>query len=201
MKKNKKDYNEYEYWNKRKYPNNKKQTSATLEKHINYIKVHLADANKILDFGSGIGRTFSAYTPGQIIIGCDISTLYAKKVIKKSKQLGLDFELKHITMEDMARLPYDSKSFDVAVSSQVFLHQKPENIIKIMKELCRIAKKVIVISWMDKKITFDKVSAPAKAKTRHCFNYNYPEICEENGWDIFDIEFWMDKQILFCYKE
>ena len=193
-------YEEYEYWNSRPHPNDTSQPMETMYKHIEYMRDKLSDAEKILDFGPGIGRTFAAYGPGHIIEGCDISTKYRKSVKKKSAALGLDFNFRHLKMNDLIMLPYKERYFDAAVASQVLLHTKPEKIIGIMEELCRVASKVIVVSLMDSSAAYDVPGSTDYDRNKHIFNYNYPQICLSKGWPYSGEERWAEDQVMFCYK-
>jgi len=181
--KNVPDYDEYTYWNKRSYPTTRGMSSKTTQRHIDYIKKHVAGTKKILDFGPGLGRTFEAYLGVEFVQGVDISLLYDKQVRDAAKTLGITSDLDFITRND---LPYVDAEFDAAVASSVLLHKQPQNILEIMKELIRVAKKVVVISWQEDNVAFDKPGVP-KPGPDYQFHYSYPDICEANGWMMKDI--------------
>ncbi len=194
------EYDEYAYWNRRHHPTATDMPFETTQKHIAYTKKHVAGAKRVLDFGPGIGRTFEAYIGTEFVQGIDISLLYDKRVKDAAKHLDLNFDLKYITLGDLDCLPYGDGEFDCAVASEVLLHLRPQNILKVMKELIRVAKKVIVISWMvDVGIAFETPAAPPKSNINHCFHYNYPEICKSNGWVIRDMQR-AERQIYFVYQ-
>jgi len=187
-------YDEYTYWNKRRCPTTRGMSSETTQKHIDYIKKHVVGAKKVLDFGPGLGRTFEAYLGVKFVQGVDISLLYDKQVRDVAKALGINFDLRFITGND---LPYTDAEFDVAVASSVLLHKQPQNILEIMKELVRIAKKVVVISWQVDNMAFDKPGVP-KPGPDYQFHYSYPDICKTNGWMMEDISR-IEDSICFVY--
>lgn len=191
-------YNEYDYWNRREYPTAVDMSEETNRDHIEYIRKHVEGAGAVLDFGPGIGRTFEAYRDLPGITGCDISVFYSKKVHEAAKQQGLSLKLDHITMQGLDRLPYKDNEFDVVAAIEVFLHQRPQNIMRVMKELARVGRKVVVITWMDENVEFLKVDVP-KEGANHCFNYNYLKICEDQGWVMEDVRN-KNRQIYFVYR-
>ena len=192
-------YTEYGYWNRRPIPTDPNMSPETNQKHIDYISSHLKGSCKVFDFGPGIGRTFEAYKEMEYVEGCDISRLYEVQVKAEAERIGFKFKLIHLDLVELGRLPYADNDFDVAVASEVLLHQRPENILLVMSELVRIANKVIVISWYEERVNFN---APGLLKPgmNHCFHYNYPQICKDNDWKVYDIET-ADRQVYFVYEK
>jgi ubiquinone/menaquinone biosynthesis C-methylase UbiE len=180
-------YDEVEYWNNRKKPNSAPH-SITLQ-HIEYVENHLHDCNEILDLGPGVGRIFPAYNNISFVQGYDISELYKDTVIKESNRYSFEFNL--FTKKKISKLPFSNNEFDAVVCVSVLMHQKPVNVIEVMKECVRVGKKAIFISYIDinKKFGF--------TGSKHIFNYNYITICNENDWKMVDI-YIIDNQIYFC---
>ena len=192
------DYDEIQYWNKRRYPSNLNMSADMTLRHIQYIKSHVNGLSKVLDFGPGIGRTFSAYEHVGLVEGYDISELYADQAKEAAK--GYGFQYLHRTIPiHLDRLPYEDDEFNVAVASEVLLHQTPMNILKIMGELVRIAERVVVISWQEDKTFFSQPGNKTEGMN-HCFHYDYEGLCRDNGWKVYDVER-KDRQIYFVYEK
>ena len=188
-------YDEVKYWNSRKNPNSASEKST--KKHISFIRKYIQDNKYILDFGPGVGRTFSAYENLNVKVeGYDISNKYAKQVMLKSKSLNMDFNL--TIGNEIKDLPYEDNTFDCSVAISVLIHQKPNHIISVMKELVRVSKRVIVVSWYEPVRSFANLNKIVNSN-EYCFNYDYPDICKSNKWHIIHkhIE---DKQIFFVYE-
>lgn len=183
-------YNEIKYWNNRKKP-----TSCLpdyTKKHIEYLKSQLKDCKNIIDVGAGVGRLFEAYSDLKMVQACDISLLYKYPITEKSKNYNFNFNWTHII--NIKKLPFDNKQFDCTVSSEVLLHQRPENIVDIMKELLRVSNKVIVITWMENNIKFDNDNKNYNPE-QYCFNYDYNKLCKIENLERYK------RQIMFTYEE
>lgn len=194
-----KDYSEFEYWNKRTYPTDPNMEMETNKRHIDYIRKHVVGSKSVLDFGPGIGRTFEAYEGIPYVEGCDISRLYENTAKKVAKEVGFDFKLIHLDLSEVGKLPYRKKQFDVAVASEVLLHQRPENILKVMRELVRVARKVVVISWGEDRVPF-RIPGDASEGPNHCFHYDYRRICQDEYWAVKDFQA-VDRQVYFVYEK
>jgi len=186
-------YNEIEYWNRRKHPNYRPlKGRPPLGKYIRYIKKHLCDCRCILDFGPGVGRTFSLYRHLTHIDCFDITDKHLSTL--KNEASRYDFKLDFTLGCEIGVTPYTDKKFDVAIVCQVLLHQRPVNINKIMTEILRVSDKVVVVSGHSK-----SKSWPLNENS-YCFNHNYIELCKENGWSMSDINY-DSKHIYFVYTE
>ncbi|MFH1482488.1 MAG: class I SAM-dependent methyltransferase [Patescibacteria group bacterium] len=188
-------YNEIKYWNNRKKP-----TSCSpdyTQTHINYLREQLKNCDNIIDVGSGIGRLFPAYSNLKLVQACDISLLYKDLIIDKSKNYNFEFNWTHLT--SIKKLPFEDKQFDCTISSEVLLHQRPEHIIDIMKELLRVSNKVIVITWMEINVPLDNNNKNYNPE-KYCFNYNYKKLCDENSWLLKNFKRYK-RQIMFTYED
>jgi SAM-dependent methyltransferase len=192
-------YDEKEYWDNRINPNS--ASDLITELHINFVKSCLGDAKFIMDFGPGVGRTFPAYEKIETVIGWDITEQYAVAVIKESEKYNFDFQFTTNPWRKMGETPYIRNFFDAVVSVSVFLHQRPHNILKVMRELARIGKKVIVASYFNPNEPLDVPCEEEKEYEKHCFNYNYFDICKENGWKMSDKHWEEDMYLMFTYSE
>ena len=198
------DYQEDVYWNKRAFPTDPTMLPEKTQEHIEYIRKQLKSMDeRILDFGPGIGRTFEAYKSVYSVDAVDVSMIYTDRVKAEAAKYDFNFNLQYTTVKKIQEegLPFGDKVFDVAVASEVFLHQRPEHIIKIMTELARVAKKVVVISWMvqEAKIPYMELGQEVHGRN-HCFHYHYPALCEALGMSINN-EVYTENQIYFTYKE
>jgi SAM-dependent methyltransferase len=168
-------YDEWTYWNSRTDPNAPSGLSGRgLDDDIAYIRTHVNGCTRILEFGPGVGRTFTAHTPDAGITCYDITPNYRDRLLARAQALGLRVRFDLAESLD-APLPYPDHAFDVAVASKVFLHQRPERIDRVMSELARVAGRVVAISTVD---TGKLVPAP------HCFYHDYAAICERIGCEI-----------------
>lgn len=188
-------YDEIEYWRRRRFPNH--STKGTLPKSsliLDYIKRHLENNSKVLDFGAGVGRTFPACAKVSHLECFDITDKYAKILAAKAK--GYKFDFSFTLGHTIGVTPYKDKEFDTAIACQVLLHQKPQNIRRVMAELIRVANKVIVISG--------QVSETARiTENTYCFHHKYLKICRDNKWKYFDVEYQLSGDRLvykFVYK-
>jgi len=190
-------YNEIKYWRNRKYPNSVLTVNPPPIEELNYfsyIKKHLSGCSSVLDFGPGVGRTFIAYDSLKKLECFDITDKHLTTLNDAARRYN--FKFKFTLGNKIGVTPYKDKKFEAAISCQVFLHQKPDKIKKVMSELLRIADKVIVISWSQKGSVV--TDAP------HCFNYNYMDICRKNGWKVLDVKYKPKNNpmyIYFVYKE
>lgn len=186
-------YNEIKYWRNREHPN----SALTVEpppieelNYFSYIKKNLIGCNSALDFGPGVGRTFVAYESLAQLECFDITDKHSNTLKDVAK--NYNFKFNFTLGNKIGVTPYRDKEFDAAISCQVFLHQKPNKIQKIMRELLRVANKVIVISWSEK--------GPVLTTAPHCFNHNYIQICRKNNWQVMNVKR-KPKYIYFVYKE
>jgi ubiquinone/menaquinone biosynthesis C-methylase UbiE len=188
------DYNILNYWAERENPN-KKIHYKDYDKpvHMAFLRKHLKGSSSVLDLGPGVGRLFEAYINIPRVEGYDISDTYKSRALNAAKILNINFNL---TIEKkVGNLPYKDKEFDAAVATEVLLHQPLDRIDVVMSELIRVAKKVIVITWME-----SGHPVGPRSKHGHCFHYDYLEICKRNNWEIIYIEKYKT-QAMFVYKD
>jgi ubiquinone/menaquinone biosynthesis C-methylase UbiE len=161
-------YSALDYWNKRPNPNNEAGESATrVQRDIEYIREGVKGATTILEIGPGVGRTLNAYSSGQKITGYDVSRIYTERLMEKAKGLGLSLEMVYASA-DAEAFPFSDGQFDVGVSCQVFLHQKPAHLELLMSEMARVCKKVVVVSGNYKRLGW--------FKHPHVFVHDYLEM-------------------------
>ncbi len=163
------EYSEKHYWRSRPDPNaTDAWTPEKLQPVIDFIHDETHDCKAILEFGPGVGRTFTAYTPQQQLVGFDISDSYQARVQERAADLGLNYTHTVRVTSVWDPLPFADKAFDAVVAISVLMHQRPEHIEAVMTELCRIAKKVVVITGK-------------KGGAAHVFEHNYAGICKRKN--------------------
>jgi len=178
-------YDEVAYWNLRENPNAKldPEVHAT---HIQFVETHVKPCDHVLDFGPGVGRMFPAYRHTMHVHGHDISDMYAEKLLERAVKESFLFSF--TVQQRVGELPYKDKEFTVAVAISVFLHQRPHNILTVMSELRRVADRVIAISFYDPSKPFVLLSQKEVTSKAYCFNYDYPQIVNEQGWIVTEAE-------------
>lgn len=177
-------YNEVIYWNNRINPN---QDTLPPPLWTDYVFKSIRGCQSLLDFGPGVGRFFPVYKGFKSVDCFDITDRHLSELMSFSKLLG--FKLNFISGLDVGVTPYYDDQFEVVVCVQVLLHQRDENIEKVMSELARIGRKVAVISYRTE-IPFDLAE--------HVFNHDYLSICKKNNWWVREVV-QTDKHILFNY--
>uniref|UniRef100_A0A6M3J146 Putative methyltransferase n=1 Tax=viral metagenome TaxID=1070528 RepID=A0A6M3J146_9ZZZZ len=196
------EYNEREFWAKQKSREKEDLDPRVLERHARYIRTFVEEGDFALDFGPGEGYMLEAFSNAEMLTLIDIVDVHVDKiqyiaidVLKNTK--SIEFVL--LEDDNLVKLPFPNKYFNVAVACEVLLHIKPVNIVLLMKELARVANKVVIIAFYNPDIAFDKGSFNPD-HFQYCFNYNYPRICNKNGLDMDNIKL-KDNQIFFTYKE
>ena len=86
------------------------------------------------------------------------------------------------------KLPYKDKEFDVVLAISVFLHQRPQHILKVMRELMRVGHKIVATAYYTKDKKFDIPGTILNGKRRK-FNYDYFSLAKNEGWNINNIEY------------
>lgn len=191
-----KTYNIVEYWNERNDPCSKSIAELT-PVHTKYLSKHIIGCDKILDFGPGYGRLFSIYE-NKDITAIDVTEQHKENLIKEAAKQNnkLTFICNKTKVN---KIEFEDKHFDVAVVSEVLLHQPPQEIISLMKELLRVSKKVIIITYMNVKEKYENINNKVFDR-RYCFNYNYYEICKLNDWVLYGEERFRN-QLMFIYSD
>jgi len=162
-------YNLKNYWGNRLDPNSHfADDSIFLGKNKNFIKSNITENSNILEIGPGIGRLVECYKNCKVT-GLDITDKYKQRLIDNTKKYNIEYDFIINTSEIL--LPFKDNEFDYVISSLVLLHQPPQNINTILKEMKRVGRKVIVISSVGEFLN----------KSSHCFNHNYKKICEEES--------------------
>lgn len=125
------------------------ESSKAAAKHIKKI---ITPGESILDVGCGAGHYLvslkKTISSNFKYVGVDVTKSYidlAKNAFLNEKDV--DFQV-----ADIFKLPFPDKSFDIVMCNNVFLHLP--SIKEPLQELCRIAKKTVLIRTMVGKRSF-----------------------------------------------
>lgn len=173
-----KPYRPIKYWSDRIFDNSNSRSGwqpFRYKIHENFIRQHIDGCKKILDFGAGQKSYFPLYEEMGIekVITYDITNVFKDDIIK----YGKEFNFKHDHIVKRVLVPkFKDMKVDAVICCNVLQHSRPEHVVKVMKELYRISNKIIGLELYD----------PSRENKDHIhfFTYDYPKICEENGWNI-----------------
>lgn len=105
-------------------------------------EINLDEYASILDIGCGTGALCKTLDDkGLKVTGVDPSEGMLKQA--KKKLAATDVDLFKMIPRD--RLPFDDNSFDVAITSYVAHGLKPDERIKLYKEMRRVSKDIVII--------------------------------------------------------
>ncbi len=166
-------YNNYKevknYWDTRLVPNGNDETVG--QDNEDFLRLMTLANKKALEFGPGTGRTIHTYEEGTHITAFDISSNYYSRLKAKAEKLG--FGLEYVQQRgEFDKLPFKKNNFEVAVASQSLLHVRPENIKKVVSELLRVSKKLVIINFYSK----EEIKL-----AEHNFNHDLESILKDLG--------------------
>lgn len=134
----------------------------------------------VLDVGCGTGALLKTmYTYGLEVAGVDASMGMLAQAKKRLN--GLPIELIHVIPGK--RLPFDDKSYDVVITSYVAHGLKPEERIKLYKEMRRLAKEFVII------YDYNENRAPLTTILEWLENgdyFNFIKIAQEEMKQVFE---------------
>lgn len=99
---------------------------------------------RVLEFGCGFGRhlEYLSKIPGLEVYGYDQSAAMVEGIKAWASPEWMDH---HISIGDpLAPLPYPDKSFDIVFTVSVLIHVRPEDLLLVLQELVRVAKRQII---------------------------------------------------------
>ncbi len=106
------------------------------------------DFASAVDFGCGTGAMASALAEkGLRVVGIDRAEKMLHVARKKTKGEQIEYRRADI----LEPLPYEDDAFDIAISSYVAHEFLPEERTKMYKEMCRLAKRYVIIHDYNKK--------------------------------------------------
>ena len=152
------------------YNYNSKYWKGVVEDFINYY--NLNENSRILDIGSGKGfmmYEFLKKIPNIYIRGLEISE-YA---ILNSKEEVKNFQI----LGNAKKLPFEDKSFDLAISIVTLHNLKKNDCALALKEISRVSKNSF--------ITLDAYSNNEEKKQMMNWNLTAETIMHINDWKVF----------------
>jgi len=186
-------YDKIEYWGNRKDPNSE-LSKKTSDLQILWTKNFINEDDNILEYGPGVLRLLDLYKGRKKINFYDISTQYKNSVEKKCKDNNILIENYIIDNSGEIKTKFKNEEFDVIICSEVFLHSPNNEIEKLMVELARIGKKVIVTTWYEKGKSIN---------TGHCWTRDYSKLIKDNNLELvyWEENLFNNKQLGFIYKK
>lgn len=183
-------YNEREYWNKRLELCGAVNTSKVGEvnaKEKELLVKYIREGDVICDFGVGDGRLFPVYEQIKPYVqGLDIADFRTLIDQQREKYHGFKYD-HYIIHGELSELEYPDDNFRVIISFAVFMHQRPENIKKLIDELMRIGEVLICSSYNGEPIPL--------TEDNHCFSHNYYELFKNykivETFRIRDGQYWV----------
>jgi len=188
------NYDEVKHWNNRKNPN-AKLSNDVIEKYIlSYIRNNLGESKYILDFGPGVGRTFTAYKGVKSVDAYDISDAWQELLLNKKYPWKFNLTIN----KKIEKLPYSDKQFDCGIAMSVLMHQRPDNIKFVLSELVRTCKYVIIGTYYNQTKKYDTFGKNDVKK----YNHDYKTICNDNKWKLYNFKYGSTKNFAyFCIRE
>jgi hypothetical protein len=180
-------YNSKEYWNKRKNPNKGSLPEEVDKKFIPEFLKGLPKPHAVLELGVGVGRMFPFYK-GLNVTGVDFAGQYSDQCFKKAKECGLKDYDHHIVNVHKGGLASRDSGFDKGLLIKVLLHAPHDECITILKEMGRVCKEVLVISY----------NGSGEGLAPHCFKHDYKKMLDELGFKYESTTF--GNQIIIRYN-
>ncbi|MFQ5884947.1 MAG: class I SAM-dependent methyltransferase [Thermoplasmata archaeon] len=181
-----KPYNPPRFWEKRgrTYPEkleNEDFMTATAE-HRRVIGEMLNEVpiKRFIDVGCGSGRLFDLYRPFPVVVGIDMSS----SMLYHARKVGNSLKFEHLILlrGSATNLPFKSKSFDCALTSEVLLHIPPLHILSALRETSRISQFTIYLEFYSSRYEDPEI---LKEERRQLASWNflheYPRLFEQVG--------------------
>lgn len=139
-----KGYDVEEYWTQRgkfyyEVQESKREEKLDLSERLILGAVSAQVFDSILDFGCGYGKhlkVLSSQFRDKKMVGVDVSSSMLRKAQNYLRGTGV--ELRKI---NGLTLPFEDKSFDITLTAHVLIHNPPNQVNKIIKEIKRVTRK------------------------------------------------------------
>lgn len=137
------------------------------------IRYHLGNNHKVLDIGCGDGSLMTKVNSDKKyeVVGVD---LY-KPSLKRAKRSGA---YKSFFLNDLKKVKFRRKSFDVVLASQVIEHLNKQDALQLIKKLEKIAKHKIILTTPKGFVEFDSFEARDSNKLQE----------HKSGWEIKELK-------------
>lgn len=168
-------YNPIAYWNKRKNPNR----DQLPEEYRRFLEGKVPITGNVIDYGCGVGRTFSLYPKEIQLYGIDITSRYAWQAKLEAKKQGIDFHhfihhSPHLALP-MVIPAFESNKVNMILAIDVLLHVPSKDLQPLLKRFKEVSDELIIISYF--------VDGQNKKLAPHNFEHDYPKELEEAGYD------------------
>lgn len=136
------------------------------------IRHHLGDNNSVLDVGCGDGSLMIKVNQDKKykVIGVD---LY-KPSLKKAEASGIYHK---VILQDLKKINFPNKSFDVVLASQVIEHLNKKDSLKLIQKMEKMAKHKIILSTPKGFVNFDPFEVMDDNKFQE----------HKSGWEIQEL--------------
>lgn len=148
-----------EYWRKRGKFYREESAKDDTELLLQVVRTQIFDS--LLDFGCGYGKYLKVLSnnfTNKKFVGVDISSTMLQNA--RNHLVNLNIEL-HKT--DGLTLPFKDNSFDITLTSHVLIHNPPNKINEIIKEIKRVTRKA--------SIHMESTVENVKAEDYYCHDY------------------------------
>ena len=138
---------------------------AFYDRLTSILSSELGSSSSILEVGSGSGILVSFFQKlGMFSVGMDRSVMPLK--VAKSK-----FGASNLILGDMFQIPFKSNSFDVVWNEGVLEHFKAPTNLAACKEMCRVAKNLVIIAVPNKYTVWPIRKTLLKAAKKWSYGY------------------------------
>jgi SAM-dependent methyltransferase len=126
----------------------------------------------VLDAGCGIGLWFYLWNElGMEAAGVDQAPSAIEWAQETVADIGAAFS---VSVAQLDRLPFETRSFDVAVTSKVLLHTVPNEIEAALAELGRVARHLLLL----------EMRLHDKPLNQHVFPHDYLGLADRLGFEV-----------------
>lgn len=143
--------------------------------HLEWLKTALEphSGKTLLDAGCGPGFWFPLWQElGLQAKAVDRTELGVSNARATSDAVGADIP---VSLAELSTLPFEDKSFDIAVTVMVLLHTPPSNIRETLRELGRVSDTILLL---------EHNYPPNATLSPHVFDHDYKGLAQELGHEI-----------------
>ena len=148
------------------------------------------DKIKVLDVACGTGRMLQEIFSIKKDIeyyGIDTSKEMIKHLKEKAKELGIEKNIK-IKIGDAEKMSFKDESFDIVYSFHLLWHLEKEEQEKIIKEMLRVCKGIIIFDMLNKNFVWTKIRKFFRKETKEIYKLSIKDIKSIIKLDNFKIE-------------
>lgn len=144
----------------------------------------------LLEVGCGPGRLFPIYAGVPNVSVVDFSYGMLRRAVALKKKMGYDIDIFNM---DINHLLFLDSCFDMVVSSNVLLHVPHEKIERVVGEIARVCRGVVVcVEYFEER---------QSEVSDFCFLHDYPLLFGDAGCCLVEErKIWFEDQKLFVFK-